>query len=149
MNARYVKLPNDEIVRVNENDFIRVVVSVELSEIINNDLEGFLDILSEKATGTEVLSDITYSIVERSGSSTLEIEVVGNIDLIETEDIELEALPMLEFEVQVCRVGFGSRTTRLSARISEEARENALDAAGNHTYSETSSEYSVQVSLIG
>ena len=56
---------------------------------------------------------------------------------------------MLEFEVQVCRIGYGSRTTRLSARILEEARENALDAAGNHTYSETSSDYSVQVSLVG
>lgn len=84
MEECYVKLPNGEVVSVDDNGFILVKVEVDLSEFIDNDLEGILDVLSERATGTEVLSDISYSVTGHHGN-TLEITVTGKVDLIEVE----------------------------------------------------------------
>lgn len=148
MKKRFVKLPNGNIVSLSKDGFFRVVVSVDMSEIIKNDLQGFLDILSDKATGTECLSDFSYSIVNHSGPKTLCIEVVGSADMIDIEEIDLESLPMLEFDVQVSRIGYGTKTSRLSARISEEAIEKALDSSGDHVYSESSSDYQAQAYLV-
>ncbi len=47
------------------------------------------------------------------------------------------------FGVDVCRCGFGHKTLRIKADSAAEAQQNALDEAGNHQYSEKSSEYSV------
>lgn len=147
--SKYTKLPNGEIVSVDENDFISVTVEVELSKFIDNDLEGILDLLSEEATGTELLSNISYSVVGHRGD-VLEIKVSGSIESIEdVEEVEQDDLPMAEFEVTVTRVGYGSRTVRLSARTAEEAQEIAEDDAGNHSYSEHHSDYEFDVSKVG
>lgn len=52
------------------------IVDVELYEIIDNDFEGFLDILSERVSDTVLLTDISYRIVGHDGD-TLKIEVDG------------------------------------------------------------------------
>lgn len=140
---KFVKLPNEEIVEADENGFIAVQVEVDLSEIIDNNLEGVLDVLSEKATGTEVLSNISYSVVGHQGN-TLTVRVTGSIEIIDVEDVDVEKLPMREFEVQVTRVGYGNRTVRLSARTVEEAQNIADDDAGNHMYSEHVSNYIIE-----
>jgi hypothetical protein len=51
---------------------------VELHEIINNDLEGFLDILSERAVGNGLLMDIAYRVVAVQDDGTLILEVDGD-----------------------------------------------------------------------
>lgn len=142
--STYVKLPNGDVVAVDENGFISTQVEVDLSEFINNDLEGVLDLLSEKATGTEVLSDISYAVVGHRNNS-LTVKVTGSIDIIDVEDIDPESLPMQEFEVEVTRIGYGSRTFQLSARTADEARNIADDDAGNHLYSESASDYVIEV----
>jgi hypothetical protein len=58
------------------------IVEVDLSEIIDTDLEGFLDILSERATGSPLLMDISYRIVSVE-NDTLKIEVDGDTSAIE------------------------------------------------------------------
>ena len=59
---------------------IKKVVTVELSDLIDNNLEGFLDILSEKAVGHECLMDINYKIVGHESDTILKIEVTGYVD---------------------------------------------------------------------
>jgi hypothetical protein len=45
------------------------------------------------------------------------------------------------YEVSVCRTGYGFHRIQVQARSPEEAEELALDEAGDHEYSEKSSEY--------
>lgn len=58
------------------------LVDVSLSDIINHDLEGFLDLLSEKATGTVLLMDIQYEIIEHRPAS-LTLKVTGDDSMIQ------------------------------------------------------------------
>lgn len=58
-------------------------VRVDLCEVIDNDLEGFLDILSERATGGPLLMDISYRVVAVEQDSTLVIEVDGDDSEVE------------------------------------------------------------------
>lgn len=46
-----------------------------------------------------------------------------------------------EYEVKVCRTGYGFTTIEVTARSAQEAEEKALNEAGDHSYSEKSSEY--------
>jgi alpha-glucosidase (family GH31 glycosyl hydrolase) len=66
------------------------------------------------------------------------------------EDAEIWArdngyIPMSQepetYEVSVCRTGYGFHKIQVQARSPEEAEELALDEAGDHTYSDKSSEY--------
>lgn len=139
-----VKLPNGKIVPVDTNGFITTQVEMDLSEFINSNLEGVLGLLSEKATGTEVLSNISYSVVSHRDNA-LTVKVTGSIEIIDVEDVDIETLPMQEFEAEVTRVGYGNRTVRLSARTADEARDIADDDAGNHLYSEYASNYIIEV----
>lgn len=147
MVQRHIKLPNNRIVAVDENGFIQVKVEVDLSEFIDNDFEGVLDLLSRKATGTEVLGNICYGIVCHRGN-TLEVLVGGDIDLIDAEEIDFESLPPLEFEVQVTRIGYSCRTVRLSARTMQEAINKADADAGDHVYSEHQADYVLEASRL-
>lgn len=52
-------------------------------------------------------------------------------------------LPLQWFDVAVTRESFGSRTARVQARDEDDAREKALDDAGNHLYSEKDARYVV------
>lgn len=46
-----------------------------------------------------------------------------------------------EYEVSVCRTGYGFAKITVTASSAEEAENKALDEAGDHEYSEKSSEY--------
>lgn len=46
-----------------ENGYVEGNVIVPLSDIIDNDLEGFLDLLGEKLVANECLMDISYKAV--------------------------------------------------------------------------------------
>lgn len=52
-------------------------VEIELSEIINTDLEGFLDLISERLINSCLLSDISYTIVTAKPNNTLVLQVSG------------------------------------------------------------------------
>jgi len=143
----FVKLPNDKIVQLDTEGRITVDVHVELEQFIGNDREGVLDVLSEAATGTELLGDISYKVVGHEGD-TLHIEVSGDIELVDAEEVDHDELPEQEFEVQVTRVGYGNRTFRLSAKTEAEAIHMADDDAGNHTYSEHASDYLIEAAAV-
>lgn len=146
--SKFVKLPNGLVTNVDEHSFITVTIDISLSAFIDNDLEGVLDLISNGATGSELLSDISYSVVGHQGD-ILKLKVTGSIESIEdAEDVEESELPMQEFEVEVTRVGYGNRTFRLSARTEGDARDIADDDAGNHLYPEHASDYIIEVQLV-
>jgi hypothetical protein len=47
------------------------------------------------------------------------------------------------YQIVICRVGYGFATIPVLAESQEEAEDLALDEAGNHEYSEKTSEYSL------
>ncbi len=61
---------------------IRVDTTVyfELSDIIESDLEWFLDEISERATGTIVMQDIAWDVKGATDTGNLVLHVVGQID---------------------------------------------------------------------
>lgn len=61
---------------------IKGVVRVELDDLIGKSLESVLDILSERLTGTEVLSDTSYAVVGIEGETTLLVEVCGEASMV-------------------------------------------------------------------
>lgn len=62
------------------------VVEVDVSRLIETDLDGAMDILSVELTGSELLSDFSYEVVGNKGDVLL-IEVTGDASLIwEDED---------------------------------------------------------------
>jgi hypothetical protein len=69
-----------------ENNFVSGVVKVTLDEVIKRDLEGFLDLVSTRLTGSELLMEIGYQVVGHQGD-TLLIKVRGQVDqLLELEE---------------------------------------------------------------
>ena len=59
-------------------------VEVELGELIDNDLEGFLDLISTRAVGNGMLSDISWSLVDfkRPGDDTIILDVSGDVSAV-------------------------------------------------------------------
>ncbi len=53
------------------------VVAIGLSEVVDRDFEQFLDLLSERLTGTELLENIDYDVVGHDGNE-LHILVSGD-----------------------------------------------------------------------
>lgn len=51
---------------MNKNNIIEGVVKVHLSNLIDNDLENFLDLISVGLTGSDLLMDISYDILDVS-----------------------------------------------------------------------------------
>jgi hypothetical protein len=48
---------------------------------------------------------------------------------------------LADYEVEVCRIGYGVRTITVKARNEVEAKELALEQAGDHAFSEHDSDY--------
>jgi len=147
----HVKLPNGVVTSVNDHGYISASVHVDLSAFIDNDRQAALELMSDAATGSRLLRDVTYSVIGHCGNA-LQLEVTGRIDLIKGLEYVPEAdmlnMPMLEFEAEVTRIGYGNRTFRLSAKTAEDARDIADDDAGNHLYSEHASDYLIEIRQI-
>lgn len=57
---------------VNEDDgLVEGIVVTEIGDFIDNDLEGVLDMLSEKLIGDSLLTDIDYEVVGTIGDNIL------------------------------------------------------------------------------
>lgn len=74
----------DQIIKFKDDDnYITGLVRVYLAEIIDNDLEGFLDLISEKLTGSTLLMDIEYRVVgHESANDLILLEVSGDVSSI-------------------------------------------------------------------
>lgn len=142
---RIVKLPNGTARRVSEDGRIGCTVEIDLLEILGQGEAALLERLSERAVGAPTLSNTTYSVVGNH-KNTLIFQVRGSVERVEgVEELALDALPEVEFEAVVTRIGYGVRAFRLSARTEDDAIEIADDDAGNHLYNEHCSQYEIEV----
>ena len=71
-----------EMVKGKDNTYIEGVVTVELADMIDNDLEGFLDIISDKLCDSGLLMDSNYSVVGHRTNSTLLVKITGDVSII-------------------------------------------------------------------
>lgn len=82
-------LTHDDVLKLaDKNGYITGVVRVALSEVIENDIEGFLDILSERLLETDMLSELSYRIVGVEDGRTLLVEVYGHVEELDAESRE-------------------------------------------------------------
>lgn len=59
--------------------YIKENVYIEMNDLIDNDFEQLMDLMSSKITGTELLMDINYRIVGLHDEYTMIVEVTGDI----------------------------------------------------------------------
>ena len=86
MQKPYTMEQMKEALRGENEGYIEGVVAVDLSDVIDNDLEGFLDLISYKMTGTELLMDINYNVVGHE-EDMLFIKVRGDVsNIVDCED---------------------------------------------------------------
>ena len=64
-----------------ENGMVEGVISVDIHEFINNDLEGFLDLISERLTGSTLLNGSDYQMIGSKGDDVF-LKVTGDASLI-------------------------------------------------------------------
>ena len=74
-----------------DNNYIKGIVEVHISDLIDHDLEDFLDIISTRLVGDELLSDINYDVVglHPDDKNIMYMLVSGDVSLI-LEDLEDE-----------------------------------------------------------
>ncbi len=71
------KDPETTIANAEENGFVKGYVTLHVSDIIENDYEQFLDLLSEGLVGHVCLMEISYSIVECDDDNSITFYVTG------------------------------------------------------------------------
>lgn len=60
------------------DDFVSGVVEIGLSEVIERDLEQFLDLCSERLIGNDLLMQVDYDVVGHDGNM-LHVKVSGDV----------------------------------------------------------------------
>jgi len=72
--------------KVAKNQFIEGIITVNLQDVIENDLEGFLDILEYSLIGNAgVVTDLEYKVVGNGMNDSLHIRATGFADLLGDE----------------------------------------------------------------
>lgn len=61
-----------------DNTYVRGNILVDLSEIIDNDLEGFLDLISERLVNNVCLMDVQYKVIDTLNDGRLVVSVSGD-----------------------------------------------------------------------
>jgi hypothetical protein len=67
---------------IDKEGYLRGVIAVDLNEIVERDLEGFLSLLSQRLSNTDVLADIYYEIVGFDAPDTLYLETWGDPSMV-------------------------------------------------------------------
>lgn len=72
--------------QADESGFVEGVVPVELSALIDNNFEEFLDLISEKLVGSPTLMEVQYEVshspLTNEDEHTVMIKVSGNASVI-------------------------------------------------------------------
>lgn len=79
-----------------ENNYVSGVIAVPITNVIDADYEGFLDLISTKLVNSDCLMDIRYGVVGQTEDGDLLIEVSGDTsnlgyDFENEEDIEVSS----------------------------------------------------------
>lgn len=85
------KSAKEVIASRDENNYVEGYVRMHISDMIDNDLETFLDLLSLKLVGNELLMDINYNVVGLADEQdTLILKVRGDVSMVMELDEEDE-----------------------------------------------------------
>ena len=85
------KSPEEIIAARDGDNFVEGYVRVHISTLIDNDFEGFLDIISEELVGNDLLMDINYDVVALAEDNTLVLKVSGDVSNIIDESDDDDA----------------------------------------------------------
>lgn len=84
-----VRSPQEIIAGRDENNYAEGYVHIKLSDATGNTYEDFLDIISEKLVGSDLLMDINYKVVAIAEDDTMVLRVSGDLSSIfELEDMD-------------------------------------------------------------
>ena len=119
---------NDVLVKgYSDDDYLSMLIMRFLSD--NTDVEQDVDLGS-------LSIDFSYAINQLQKAKAV-------LDAVDKEEYEKRQAQEKEFDVEVVRVGYGFKTIRVRAISQEEANNLALDKAGDHEFSEKSSDYKI------
>ncbi len=80
----------DIIASRDENNFVEGYIQIHISDMIDNDYEGFLDFISEKLVGSDLLMDVNYEVVAQAKKifpNELILKVTGDAStIVESEE---------------------------------------------------------------
>lgn len=73
-----------------EDNYVEGIVPISLDQVIHNDFETFLDIISNKLVGSILLMDVNYSVVGHQDEYTILLNVSGDASQIIDDEGEDE-----------------------------------------------------------
>ena len=79
---REFKTPENGWVPLTDDWFIAVDIIIDPSAMIDHDLEGFLDLISDMVSGTVCLSEIDYDPVSLTEQKNIVLRVTGNVSMV-------------------------------------------------------------------
>ncbi len=85
--VRLFVVPSGARVEISDENYVTSEVVLDTSALIDNDLEGFLDLLSMGVTDTELLMDIDYRLERLTFEGLLVFDVTGDVsEILNMED---------------------------------------------------------------
>ena len=82
-NDFQLKSAEEVIESRNKNNYVEGYVQIHISEMIDNDHEAFLDAISEKLVGSDLLMDVSYDVVGLADEpNELILKVSGDVSTI-------------------------------------------------------------------
>lgn len=79
--------PEDIIAARDENNYVTGYVQLHIEDIIHNDYESLLDLLSERLTNSILLMDINYDVVAIKDVNEIIFKVSGDVSAILNEEV--------------------------------------------------------------
>lgn len=73
-----------------ENNYVEGYIQIHISDMIDNDYEDFLDFISEKLVGSNLLMDVNYEVVAQAKKmfpNELILKVTGDVSTIIEEEM--------------------------------------------------------------
>ena len=78
-----IKEASEVLASRDENNRVEGYIQIHISDIIDNDYEGFLDAISEKLVGSDLLMDVNYDVVGLADEpNELILKVSGDVSMI-------------------------------------------------------------------
>ena len=64
---------------MDKSGYIKENIKVRIPDIVGKDMDEFKDYLSERVTGTHLMMDTTYKVIDIFGYDGIVLEVTGNV----------------------------------------------------------------------
>jgi len=75
-------VPSGAEVEIDEHGYITTDVVLDISDMVHDGFERFLDLLSMSATDTELLMDISYKPTSVTAQGNIVFSVTGDVSMV-------------------------------------------------------------------